>query len=451
MSFQRKLIVVALASVLPWASAQAQSAADLQKEISALKAQLQSLQQKVESLNSAPQAAAATQQQVNRLELRADQADDDAEKSGFKGLKINGTMEVGYATNNGTADHMFGAMSGSTTDDKSYSGAAMLQITKESQGDGVDWTLRLLPGAAVENMVHEASLSIPLDKSNRVIGGLIPDYQGYEYVFPNANPTLGNQLISHNALYDYAGATQYAGIGMSHNFGGSTYALKWLIGNVDAKTDTDNDVTAPNAYSNGSTARSVALAYRGDWFINEYAYVGLSGLHGSVNRNFRVMAIDGGYTRGDWQFNGQLSSGWMRNAASNGDDAEWTGLSGFMGFKLTPRLQLLARADYLENARNGGGTYVVTAPAAADGVTALDSTATGLGPVRNSDGLTADDANVGANLTRLTLGTNYQINPNTQWKTEYRVDQSTGYNFVDSNGVPTRNRTRIGTSLVLSF
>jgi hypothetical protein len=141
----------------------------------------------------------------------------------------------------------------------------------------------------------------------------------------------------------------------------------------------------------------------------------------------------------------------MRNAASNGGDAEWTGLSGLVGFKVTPRLQLLARADYLENAKNGGGTYVALQPTAPDGVTALDNTANGLGPVRNSDGLTADDVNVGANLMRLTLGTNYQINSNTQWKMEYRVDQSTGYNFVDSNGVATRNRTRIGTSLVLSF
>jgi len=446
MSFQRKLIVVALASALPWASALAQSAADLQKEITALKAQLQSLQQKVEAMSTKTDNAPLSQQ-VNRLEQRLDLAEDDSEKAGFKGLKISGTIEVGYATNNGTADQVFGATSGSTTDDKSYAGVGMLQITKDSQGDGVDWTLRLLPGAEVANMVHEASLSIPLDKSNRLIGGLIPDYQGYEYVFPHANPAMGNQLISHNALYDYAGATQYAGVGMAHNFGGSTYALKWLVGNVDASIDTGNDVTAPNAFSNGSTARSVALAYRADWFINEFSYIGLSGLHGSVNRNFRVMAIDGGYTHGDWQFNGQLTSGWMRNAASNLDDAEWTGLSALMGYKLTPRLQLLARADYIKNDKNGGGTYVTTNPTTGT----IDATANGLGPIRESDGTTILDANSGANLTRLTLGTNYQINSNTQWKTEYRVDQSTGYNFVDSNGVPTRNRTRIGTSLVLSF
>ncbi len=457
MSFERKLLVVALASVLPMASACAQSAADLQKEIAALKAQLQALQQKVEAIGAKPAAApaapaeaAVTPQQVNRLEQRMDLADDTAEKAGFKGLKINGTIEAGAWYDSQIHSNNFGASSGSTTDDKTFSGVGMLQITKESQdGEGVDWTLRILPGADAANMIHEASLSIPMDKENRIMGGFIPDFQGYEYVFPNANPTLGNQLISHNALYDLAGATQYAGLGMAHTFANNTYAFKWLVGNVDPGTDTGADTTKP--YFNGSKDRSVALAYRADWFINEFAYIGLSGLHGSVNRNFRVMAVDGGYTHGDWQFNGQLSSGWMRNAASNGNDAEWTGLSALVGYKLTPRLQLIGRADYLENGKNGGGTYVALAPAAPDGVTALDSTANGLGPVRESDGLTTLDPNTGANLTRLTIGTNYQINTTTQWKLEYRLDQSTGYNFVDANGVATRNRSRIGTAFVLSF
>jgi hypothetical protein len=184
----------------------------------------------------------------------------------------------------------------------------------------------------------------------------------------------------------------------------------------------------------------VALAYRGDWFINEYSYIGFSGLHGSVNRNFSVMAFDGGYTRGDWAFNGQLSFGSQRNAATNGDDAAWTGISALVGYKLTPRLQLLARADMIENRKNGGGTYAYNA----------GSNDIGLGVEADETG-TAIDANVGANLTRMSLGTNYQINANTQWKLEYRLDQSTGYNFKDLEGVFTRTKKFIGTSVVLSF
>jgi hypothetical protein len=448
MGFKTKLLLVALASALPMVSAHAQSAADLQKEISALRAQLQLLQKKVEEV-SAKSETAVSPQQVNRIEQKIDLAEDTAEKSGFKGLKFNGVIEAGAWHDSQVNSNNFSASSGSTTDDKTYSGFAMVQISKDTQGDGVDWTLRMLPGADAGNMIHEASVSIPLTKESRVIGGMIPDFQGYEWVFPHANATLGNQLISHNALYDLAGATQYAGLGTSHALDGGKYAVKWLVGNVDPSTDTGADTT--KSYFNGTKTRSVGLAYRGDWFINEYAYVGLSGLHGSVNRNFRVMAIDGGYTRGDWLFNGQLSSGWMRNGASNLDDAEWHGVSGLVGFKMTPRLQLLARADYLINSKNGGGTYVALQPTAPDGSTKLDNTANGLGPIRNADGLTTDDASVGANLSRLTLGTNYQINANAQWKMEYRVDTSTGYNFVDRDLNPSRTRTRIGTAFVLSF
>ena len=428
MSFQRKLIVVALACAMPWMSAQAQSAADLKKEIETLKAQLQMLTQKVEAM-SAQTDNAALVQQVNRIEQKQELAADDQEKAGFKGLKINGTIEVGYANDDLNKNHSFSTSAGS-----GYGGeSAMLQFTKESQdGEGVDWTLRLLPGSTT-NPVHEASLSIPLTKETRIIGGLIPDYQGYEYVLSNANPILGNQLISHNALYDLVGPTVYAGLGMSHTFSGGMYALKWIVGNIDPSLDTISPTTP---------SRSVGFAARGDWFINEFSYVGLSVAHGSVNRNFDVMAIDGGYTHGDWAFNGQLSAGTQRSAASNGDDAAWTGVSGLVGYKLTPRLQLLARADYVENRKNGGGTYAYNA--------STGSGSFGLGVELDSTGLPIDP-NVGANLTRVSLGTNYQINANTQWKLEYRLDQSTGYNFTDVDSNPKQTRNMLGTSLVLSF
>jgi hypothetical protein len=435
MSFERKWLVVALASVLPWASAQAQSAADLQKEISALRAQLQSLQQKVESLNTSPEPSAAIAQQVNRMELRADQASDDSEKSGFKGLKFSGTIEAALKYDDLKREHAFGSSAGNSDE------FGVLQFTKESQdGEGVDWTLRLAPGATAP--VHEASISVPLSKANRIIGGLIPDWQGYEFYFANANATLGNQLISHNALFDLTGATAYAGLGMSHSLDNGKYFVKWLVGNMDAKTSdtTPTLTTATSSSANASNTRSVGLAYRGDWFFNEYSYIGFSGLHGSVNRNFSVMAFDGGYTRGDWAFNGQLSFGSQRNAASNGDDAAWTGISAMAGYKMTPRLQLLARADMIENRKNGGGTYAYNA----------GSNDIGLG-VEATDTGAPIDANVGANLTRVSLGTNYQINANTQWKFEYRFDQSTGYNFKDLDGVFTRTKKFIGTSMVLSF
>jgi hypothetical protein len=291
---------------------------------------------------------------------------------------------------------------------------------------------------------------VPVDKENRIIGGLMQDFQGYEYAFPNADAALGNQLISHNALYDLAGTAFYTGLGMSHTFDNGNYAFKWLVGNVDPASDdptltfTDNNGNTVSPAS--SSARSVALAFRGDWYVDSNTYVALSGLNGSVNRNFAIYTFEAGFTHGDLQLNGQLTTGSMHHAAANGDTASWTGISTLIGYRIIPRLQLLARADYLDNHENGGGTYYYPA-----GVTDLGKEV-GLGPEKGADGTLAGDPNNGANLTRISLGTNFRVNQSTQWKTEYRFDHSTGYNFLDSDGVtPRQNKSLIATSLMVSF
>ena len=471
MNLKKKLWIVALAGVLPWAGAHAQSVADLQKEIQALRAQLQTLQQKVEAISAQPEATPLAQQ-VNRLEQRLDLGEDDTEKSGFKGLKINGVIEAAYKRNSIGASNEFSASAGYAVGE-----FGMVQITKESQdGEGVDWTLRLLPGG--NPLVHEASLSIPLNKTTRIIAGFMPDFQGYEFAFPNANATLGNQLITHNALYDLAGATAYTGAGMAYTLGGGKYAFKWLVGNADSASDVgatwDTDpnartgflrakmvldadgnpiqldakdaVESDQAFPSNSSKKSTIFAYRGDWYVNDTTYIGLSGLHGSGGRTFAVMALDGGITRGDWQVNGQFSIGRMDRAGANGSGTSWQGVSGLVGYKIVPRLQLLARADYLMNSENGGGTYYDNGGIYGNG----------LGPERASDGSFAYDADTGlatkgANLMRLTVGTNYQVNSTTQWKAEYRLDQSSGYNFVNSNGSYSKDKQSMATSLVLSF
>jgi hypothetical protein len=446
MSFQRKLLVVALASVLPMMSAHAQSSADLKKEIEALKAQLQVLTQKVEAMGAQTDNTALGQQ-VNRIEQRLDLADDDTEKSGFKGVKINGVIEAAFKYDTIGKSNDFSGSSGSGGDE-----FGMIQITKETQdGEGVDWTLRLLPGST-GSIVHEASISIPIDKENRIIGGVMPDFQGYEYVFANANATLGNQLISHNALYDLAGATSYTGIGMSHTFDNGTYAFKWMFANVDAAAD-DPAVTftdpslVPAYHAADSLSKTVALAYRLDWYKSESTYFALSGLHGSTNREFNIMALEAGYTKGDLQLNGQLTSGQMARAAANGDTASWVGVSGLLGYKVVPRLQLLARLDLIDNHANGGGTYYDNGGAYGYGLGPERTDSTGAYDVDPTTFLPTS----GASLTRLSLGTNYQINANTQWKTEYRIDKSSGYNFLDSDGTYRKDHTTFGTSLVLSF
>jgi post-segregation antitoxin (ccd killing protein) len=329
--------------------------------------------------------------------------------------------------------------------------AAMLEFTKQAEGgDGVNWTLRLQPGSS-SGLVHEATVSFPVSEGNRVLGGLIPDYQGYEYVWAHQNP-----LLTHNALFDYAGPTAYAGIGMTHALT-SSLAAKWMIGNIDgASDDTGVQSGVDNLGLPSNTRRSVGLAYRFDLTLSEYAYAGFAAALGSAYRNFGIYEFDGGYVRGDLTLNGQVTIGTMNHAAYNGELAEWTGLSGLVGYKVAPRLQLLARADYIENQKNGGGTYVANYfnAGAFDPNGTAPMSGTGLGPRLDELGtVVVDDSGnpIGANLARLSLGTNYQINASTQWKTEIRYDQSTGFNFVNESGTPTNNKTTFGTSVVVFF
>ena len=119
----------------------------------------------------------------------------------------------------------------------------------------------------------------------------------------------------------------------------------------------------------------------------------------------------------------------------SGSDARWWGLSGLAGYKVTPRLQALARFDYIGNRKNGGGIYYNPGE---------------FGPELDSSGI-ANDLSKGANRYALSTGFNYAVNANTQWKTELRFDRSTGYNFVDGKGEDKQGNTTIGTALVMSF
>ena len=449
MSFQRKLIVVALASAMPWVSAQAQSTADLKKEIELLKAQLQMLQQKIEAV-SAKSDTTALQQQVSRIELKQDQAQDDSEKSGLKGLNFKGTIAATYITDDRSNIHTFRATDGN--DGTAFNGGTgMLELTKQAEGgEGINWTLRVTPGAGTNN-INEASISAPIGdvaNGNRVIGGLIPDWTGYEGLFANQNP-----LVTHNAIFDFLSATSYEGVGMSHQLysgGGQTVALKWMVGNIDSVIDTDSSTGQNVANAAGDLNRSVGAAYRLDWTLSEYAFLGFAGHFGNGNRAWQIYEVDGGYTRGDWSFNGMYTYGLMKNAAALADannggqlEASWWGLSGLAAYKVTPRLQLIARADYIGNESNGGGTY-------GGGNTFNGTSNFSSGAKASGLGLTSDGVN-GANLTRVSLGTNYQLNQSTQWKLEYRYDKSSGDLFIDNQGNAQNSKNTVATALVVSF
>jgi hypothetical protein len=84
-----------MAAALPCFSAHAQSAAELQKEMEVLKAQLKMLSDKIEAMAAKP--AAVDPQEFNRLVQKIDLTEEDAIKAGFKGMKFKGVLDVGYS------------------------------------------------------------------------------------------------------------------------------------------------------------------------------------------------------------------------------------------------------------------------------------------------------------------------------------------------------------------
>jgi hypothetical protein len=410
MKIKQHIVAGALAAVFPFSAAMAQSNADLQREIDQLKAQIKALMEKVEAVS---QKQAVDPQEFNRLVQKVDLAEENSITSGFQGLKFKGVIEgIFLHDRNNAAGALQGFASGN-----GYGGTGMFEISKETDdGKGIKWMLRLTPGgfnAQGDASVHEASVSIPLHGKTRLFAGLVPDWQGYEYSFGHQNP-----LVTHNLLFNHAAAVNYAGVGLSYEV--DKWTAKWMLANIDAP---------------GTTKRVPGFVWNAYWTISEFSYLNFSGAHSRETRRFDLLEMDGGYTRGDVALNGQFSLGDELGAAANGRIARWWGLSGFAGYKLTPRLQAVLRGDYLYSRKNGGGMYFN------DG---------SFGPELDSTGAVIDP-NRGANRYALSIGFNYAVNANTQWKTELRLDRSTGFNFTDAAGNPSKRNTTLGTAIVVSF
>ena len=418
MNHKTKMLAVALAAALPALGAHAQTNAELLKQIEALKAQIDALTARVEAVSQ--QGGGVNPQEFNRLVQKVELAEEKNLAAGFVGLKFKGVVDVAYQWDRNSVAVGFD----STRGNGGY-GAAMFEVTKESE-EGVGWTLRLVPLSGLGTIVHEATVSVPFgDSGARINAGFTPDYSGYEYSMGNLNP-----LVTNNLLYTHSAAANYVGVGMSYAIG--KWTAKWMIGQVDGV----------------ASRKAPGFAYRADYAMSEFSGVGFSGVHVRTNANVAaantdLLEIDAYPTRGDLTLQGQVSVGRLLGGALDGSgaDARWWGLSGLVGYKLTPRLQALARLDYINNRSNGGGMYFN--PTDANRTTVfgpeLDNTGAVINPTR------------GANRYALTTGVNYAVNDNTQWKAELRFDRSSGYNFLNSNGIYKKGNTTLSTGIVVSF
>ncbi len=469
MNLQRKLIVVAMACAMPWISAQAQTAADLQKEIELLKTQLKSLQDRVEAVANkpaAPTVGAVDPEEFNRIKIKVESAEDNTIAAGFAGMKISGMIDPTfvYSQRQNQAGFVFlnnfngqgnSGVGDSYAFDNSYFGQAMLDIQKETES-GTKWRLTLAPhksassGYNLGSIVHEASVSVPLGSpATRLIAGQVPDWSGYEYIWSHQQP-----LISHNLLFDFTIPSFYSGAGMEFTRG--KWISKFMVGNI-------------NEARKGTGAKTPGVTYRADYAKGEFSGFGFAGSHSTSDKNlggkFNLFEVDGYFTRGDWILQGQLGLGNQKAAAANGSKASWTGLSALAGYKVTPRFQTTARFDMIRNKKNGGGVFGAPSQERCgvwdvNGDTIIDASdceqvadgRNGFGPImENSTGIWLPTAD-GATRTALSLGMSYLFNQNTTLKAEYRIDRANGPVFLDAKtGDYKKSNNMIGLSAVVSF
>ncbi len=483
-----KLTALALAlGLAPTLARAADSNAEILQQIEALKAKVQQLEAQVKAQQTQIQdnqkATEDASKVANHADIQVAGMKDAAEKSGFQGLKISGMIAPAYVYNQDQQASSFVFLNRSNGDpsayslynyDNSYFGSAYIQFQKETAG-GVNWNLTLAPdrGAGVNmngnSIIHEASVSIPMNSDTKLIAGQIPDWEGYESTWDNQT-----KPITHNLLFDFTELTAYTGVGLDQTVG--NWEWKAMIANMNS----------PRYYYGGNGGRAPAVVFRADYSppgydnadIGFWAMVGklpnsnvvtdgmgnaVLDANGNTTALFptgtstaQMFEVDGYMTNGDWGYYGQVGYGQQTGAAYNGGKAKWWGLSGMLTYNFTPRFLGFARADYLNNSSNGGGLPGGYMNPTSGGAGATFNGVNGFGPGYAYDPVAGTwsitDPNKGANRFALSLGWNYLLTESTTLKMEYRYDRSNLNTFYNvSDGSYKKYNNLLAASVVVSF
>ena len=471
------LLAIAVAAAFP---AAAQSNAELLNELRALRDRVTELEKKLQAAPAPPAPAQpATAQagqsgqlgmapeqarELSRVTVKAEALEDARDASGLRLLKISGYMDPTFIFNKAQNRSGFQFLNAVGDDgynyDNSYFGAAVIDFQKETES-GTRWRLTLAPNRGVgavfdgQSPVHEASVSIPLGSlQTRFIAGQIPDWSGYEYL----QPTL-NKLITHNLLFDFTLPTAYTGAGLELTRG--KWLMKGMLANMNA--------------SKKSSGKNSVVTYRVDYSRGEFQGFGFAGVHGKAanfnldpvtgqqagDSQLNLFEVDGYFIRGDWTLQGQVSVGVQKGAAIVPDpvtgalrDARWSGISGLVAYKFTPRFEGTARMDYVKNSKNGGGLLGYTGywdPV--NGVLGDNRNGIGVNPTLDcATDPTIAECNRGANRSALTFGLSYLFDSNTTFKVEYRLDRANLPMFANvKDGMYRKSNSLFGASVLVSF
>ncbi len=447
---------------------------------------------------SAQSAEAVDPAAFDQVQTKVDAIQDSMATAGLTGLRISAGIDPVYMYNKakGTGSfsflNNFSNINGSGefySYDNSYFGVAYLDVQKQMD-DGTKMRITLMPskssgsGYNFGNIVHEATASIPLGgPATRLMVGQMPDVSGYQpYVntFVGANtlssnllyPGYGEYFITKNMLFDFTAATFYTGAGLDITSG--SWETKLILANFNsARNDCPATTVGPGAGTCAGPSKSPTFIYNATYAQAEYWGFEFTGYEGKVsnwnadgiNRPAGVsrldqFEIDAWYTRADFNSNIQYTVGRQKAAANNLDaagnpqDAGWWGISTLVSERITPRFTLAGRLDYLNNQKNGGGTFNVynsnqynsvigATGVAGDGINGFgagDPTAAGY------------DANKGANRTSLSVSGTYRLSQYVALRGELRHDIATTaafYNFKD--GTFQKTNDTVGMQTVVNF
>ena len=460
-----KLNQMALAVALAFPMlASAQSNAELQSQIQELKAQISQLRALVTPAApaaaapvAAPAVPAVDPEDFNQIKVKVEGMIDQQSTAGIKGLRIAGGFDPVYMVNRAKGTSSFAFLNNfvnvngsgeAFSYDNSYFGMAYLDFQKEMEDGGTKFRLTLAPskssgsGYNWGSIVHEASASIPLaDAQTRLLIGQMPDVSGYEPIlntYVGANSLTSNLLypgyaeyfITKNLFFDFTSLTTFTGVGLDLVRGPWETKL-FLVNANSARNDVNNIACPVGSPCSPAPVRSPVFVYNATYAQDEFWGFEFTGYEGKVANTVMGGAsrldqfeIDGNYTKGDFNSNLQFTVGRQANAAFNGGNSQWWGVSALVSQRVLPKLTLAARADYLNNQKNGGGTFNLyhNGPTGGEGPAYVGDFVNGFGA---GDPTAAGyDANKGANRYSLSFSGTYRLTPNVALRGEFRHDHA---------------------------
>ncbi|MGF6755763.1 DUF3138 family protein [Paraburkholderia sp. GAS42] len=435
-------------------------------------------------------------QQIANQQLKVDSLEDAANTGPIAGLSVTGYIDPTYLYNRAasSSSFLFANHESSYNYFNSTFGDLYLDIKKTfgvgpmapsaeitlmpNRGNGIT-LLQNSHGNIGNNILNTAVVNVPMTAEATFVAGLIPSFGGYEVQQSNQMLTL-----THNLLYDFSDPGSYIGAGVNYTKG--NWASKFFLGNEQYRTFGAITQTGTNAFGDpittsnkipSFTARtdytwSSALDIGGSFNIGRqtlpsaqavdangnpipgsFVY-GAGGASPSSGGTFFFGEVDMTYLLADVQYNAEVDYGQQQNAAFNGGQAQWYGISllAHRKFNLPAvgRMGATLRYDLLVDSKNGGGGGGIALNG--NGMDPADGFGIGADCLANSK------ANGGVGFeckgaTRQDVALDLLFYPTQQItvKVEYRHDWANKQVFLRNDGSYGKSNDLLATQFIYSF